>query len=841
MRFLFLLCWLLFTNTYGYASKGVKKIKSPIWIEKITYDSDSLNRDSGSSQYLLIDQQDNLVTQEKFRHYAIKLFNSDGIQEHSNININFDPTYQTLSFHYIRIIRDGKTLDKLSNVIISTIQRETDMESALFDGSLTAVINLKDIRAEDVLEYAYTLKGFNPIRGNQYYRQFYQDYTVPVNRIYCRLLLKHNYSLNIKYYNDAVYVKEGKYKNLKTYTFDVSALKAKTYDNNVPSWYDIQRSVSFSNFSEWNEVINWALPLYDDDKVPNAISKKLASFENLESKIDHCIALVQNEVRYLGLESGIGAYKPNSPSTVYKNRYGDCKDKSLLLVSALRSIGIEAFPFLVNTTYGPDLLNWQPSASSFDHCVVSLTYKDKDYFIDPTISNQKGSFKTLAFPNYGYGLKVKRGQNELTKIPETNKSTLNVFEEFYLDSIGGGASYSIRSTYTGRRADYMRGNAAQSSIEELGKSYLNYYSEMYSEIEIDKPLNIIDTFDYTENKLILEESYRIKNLWQKIEGSEVLQFEVFPLMLDSELNFPNSAERTMPFSISTPFTYIQNTEVHMPSDWPFEESKKSINNPYFTYNSSTINQGKSIYLDYYYEVKKKLVQPEDYATFQRDLEKINNDLNFQITYDKSLEKGNLNFFSAFLLCVSLLISFFIARKIYTDYNPKAFASNKNKNIGGWMVLPLIGLFVSPISFVYRMFNDQILEQSSINLIDGLEGVSSYFGYLVYTFDILYYAFMIIFCGLLILLFFQKRTSLPNLIILFYIINVIGPIVDIGLWYFVSPEVFPTSLDEILSLEDSGIISFLIWGSYFFLSVRVKKTFVTYHEDFDPENKFSVQL
>ncbi len=66
-------------------------------------------------------------------------------------------------------------------------------------------------------------------------------------------------------------------------------------------------------------------------------------------KIAAVLNFVQEEVRYLGFESGLGSYKPFAPNQVFEQRYGDCKDKSLLMVTMLRKMGIEAYPVLVNT------------------------------------------------------------------------------------------------------------------------------------------------------------------------------------------------------------------------------------------------------------------------------------------------------------------------------------------------------------------------------------------------------------------------------------------------------------------------------------------------------------
>ena len=48
------------------------------------------------------------------------------------------------------------------------------------------------------------------------------------------------------------------------------------------------------------------------------------------------VNFVQNEIRYMGIETGKYSHKANSPEKVFKQRYGDCKDKSLLLASILK-------------------------------------------------------------------------------------------------------------------------------------------------------------------------------------------------------------------------------------------------------------------------------------------------------------------------------------------------------------------------------------------------------------------------------------------------------------------------------------------------------------------------
>jgi hypothetical protein len=95
--------------------------------------------------------------------------NNVGVQNASEINISFDPAYETISFHFIRIIRNGEIINKYKEKEIKVIQREDNLESKIYDGSLTAYLSLSDIRLGDIIEYSYTIKGRNPIFNNKYF------------------------------------------------------------------------------------------------------------------------------------------------------------------------------------------------------------------------------------------------------------------------------------------------------------------------------------------------------------------------------------------------------------------------------------------------------------------------------------------------------------------------------------------------------------------------------------------------------------------------------------------------------------------------------------------------
>ena len=61
---------------------------------------------------------------------------------------------------------------------------------------------------------------------------------------------------------------------------------------------------------------------------------------------------VGQEIRYNSWPFGTHGYEPFSAATIFERRFGDCKDKSILMRQMLKEIGVEAVPVLINAECG---------------------------------------------------------------------------------------------------------------------------------------------------------------------------------------------------------------------------------------------------------------------------------------------------------------------------------------------------------------------------------------------------------------------------------------------------------------------------------------------------------
>lgn len=113
------------------------------------------------------------------------------------------------------------------------------------------------------------------------------------------------------------------------------------------------------------------------------------------AKLEALVAHVRRKVRYVAVEIGIGGYRPHAPADVAKKLWGDCKDKSLLLIDLARAVGLEAWPVLIRLDESGRIDREFPSPYQFNHAITAfaaapLEVKPGDpvadgfFFIDPT-------------------------------------------------------------------------------------------------------------------------------------------------------------------------------------------------------------------------------------------------------------------------------------------------------------------------------------------------------------------------------------------------------------------------------------------------------------------------
>lgn len=817
---------------------------APSWVLEIQVPSGTeIKQDNGSNgvTYLLVDQQWNVDDngQEQFYHYAEKAFNTSGVETISRIAIDFDPAYEHLTLHSIVVHRDGQAASRTNRARMDVIQREKELENLIYDGSKTLNIFLEDIRVGDTVEYSFSIRGANPAFSGHFTKQLKLRWAVPVECVSYRIIWPSTRPLHIKTYLSELAPVTTVSGDQTEYIWRKEHLEALVTDTNTPNWFSPFPTLFLSDFSNWREVVAWAVPLYAPTPMTSLRQKVLDTIETTahtdEERILSALRFVQDDIRYLGFEFGTGSHRPNDPETVIRQRFGDCKDKSRLLVSLLRAMGIEAAPALVNSYNGKTINEGLPSPEAFNHVIVRLHYNNRTYWLDPTLTYQRGDLDSRFSPDYEYALVIADGSSELERFADTVTAynTKEVEERFDLPADEKGeAGYRIITHLERFYADSMRQQLATTSLSELQQSYLNYTATYYPEVRIAKDAQISDSS--AENRLSLTESYAVPKIWTMSKDGRYILADFEPSLIHDNIRNVTSPKRTMPYALAHPVRYRQATRIVIGRDSNFENEHVVVKDKAFNFVRNVDYRGDTLEIEYLYESLKDHVLPEEIATYSANIQNVLDIAGYQIQkpnpafhfgeYHFDLHDVNWPLAAAVLLSFSA--SVFVFWRYGYRYDPPFMLLDDTdttlQGIRGWLILPGLSLLITPVRILLgakSLLYTFSAEQWSI-LADRV-GTAML---ITISLEVICNVLMVTASLFLIPLFFQRRYTFPRFFILFLTAALLFSSLDLLLLHLFASSWVGPSEQMMRSLLKQALFAG-VWISYFKKSRRVQATFV----------------
>jgi hypothetical protein len=806
----------------------------PAWIVKISPKAYKVKaKDVSDGYYLgLLDKQNHAERKEEYRHYIREIISQTGVQNGSEISVTYDPSFQKLTFHKIVVWRNNQPIDKLQATKFKILQNEKELSKFIYSGTYDAYLILDDIRKGDRIEFAYTISGNNPIFGDKYSNTFYFEGSSSYGREYMNLIVSKNRKLQFKAFNFSGKPSHREANGMLIYEWEHTNTNSYRQVDFEPSWYVPHQYTQVSEYQTWNDVVNWGLAVnrYLDLKTPKLDLKvaelQRASGHSADKYIELATRFVQDDIRYMGVEMGEYSQRPNSPEQVLIQRYGDCKDKSLLLIYLLERASIPAYMAYVDTYAGKRTSEFLPSPFLFDHAVVVVEYNQVKTWIDPTISNQRGTFKTIYFPNYGQALVLKPGVDkpeDVISIP-TGKLVSNL--NFVVPDTAAGkiATLIINSTYSDNYADNMRSTIADEGLEGLENSFLEYISKYYPEAKIMGNLVIKD--DEAENTITITEQYNLGNIWLRSEKSANRPYMYYyGDLIDSELRIVKDKSRKEPLALKYPVNIEQNISVQLPAAWKYdsESTKVESDNYYFEFNSFT--KGNILKLNYSYRNFKDHIEPGDIVRYIKDVNKINNNMSIYFYYGGGGTAADNNPYLLLIGILTFVISGIYFLRVYqkpAPYNMEQIIAAPA--LGGWLLFLAIVQVFDPFSILFAAAKYNIF---NIDTPGSADRTTHALMLVTQTLKVISYAIEFAWSMLIIKLIFSRRENLPQQYIRYMYLQAAIVLITVPLDCLIAFQTKQTRIITTQHLVSSliGVIICFVLIAYFKRSTRVKRTFV----------------
>lgn len=554
-----------------------------------------------------------------YYHYATLIDNPSGLQQNSSITLGFYPRSQSLTLHYVRIIRDGQQLDRTPQQPVALLSQDEELADTVYGGKLTTNILLDDLRVGDVIEYAFTRTSDNQPYPEQDWMRIRTQYTVPVQQKQYRLLWLRPEVLQWDVTGPAVQVTTATVPGGKEYSLQLQHPEPVRSEKGTPDWYSRFGAVTFAPQYSWQQVVQQVLPSFAKAMQEDSALQPLAATirQQHRSVAELCAAAlsyVQSQLRYVELDMDAKDLPPSAVNTILQRGYADSVDKAVVLTALLRQLGIEAAPALVSGWKMQLLPELMPSVWWLDHALVQVQLAGKQYWLDPSLSYQQGALDDIFQPDYGYALVL----SEATTAPSAMQVGSNHHSRYteHFDLSKGpqaAADYTSETLLQGFDAEQMRGMLARQSVADKRTDYLNFYQDYYPGIEVVQPASFTNVEG--KNQFRIKEHYVIPEIWQKTDKGHEVFFYAFNL--EPMVKKIKDTARTSPLALPFPLNIDETIEVKLDGGWSLDDGYFEEDNPffYFSRKSSFSKRQQTLTLQFTYRAKVSWLAAQDVSAY----------------------------------------------------------------------------------------------------------------------------------------------------------------------------------------------------------------------------------
>ncbi|WJY18039.1 DUF3857 domain-containing protein [Alteriqipengyuania flavescens] len=399
---------------------------APDWVEVIP--ASEVDSDTGPSDRLIdtqiwIDEG----TVHRYEERIVRLDSTEALTSAGTLQTTWLPDKGDLTIHALQILRGGEVIDLIEQgVRFDTLRRERGLEMRFLDGVLTATVAVPGLKVGDRLRVAYSTSLNDQALGNEIQaRHFLPSEPQQIGR--SRVIA--SWAAD----DDILWSAGPDVEGIETETvggrtrlsLELPIARRKPVPYDAPSRFKRPPILEITSFANWQELSREMAPHFETaatiepgGELAGKVAAIRAASTDLLTRAVAATRLVQEDISYLmnGLDGG--NYLPQNAELTWDKKYGDCKAKSVLLLSMLRELGIESQAVLVTTQGGDALSEVTALPGHFDHMIVRATIDGVDYWIDGT-SNGTRATNIGEVPPFYYALPLTAEGTDL--VPMTQR------------------------------------------------------------------------------------------------------------------------------------------------------------------------------------------------------------------------------------------------------------------------------------------------------------------------------------------------------------------------------------------------------------------------------------
>lgn len=292
--------------------------------------------------------------------------------------------------------------NKYREVKVVNFTEKDELENSFHDDTKSLNFIYPNLQKGGKSKIKYSEKIKNPrFLGPFFFADFF-----PVSRNKISINASKDISLRFQEINmdqvEVAYTETEKGAN-RIYTWEILNTEEYEYEENAPDFKGVLPHIipiitSFNVNGTSVKVLNDVSDLYgwyyslvkdinkepSDPELVTLVEELTAGKEDDLEKVKAIYYWTQQNIKYIAFEYALGGFIPREANTVFRNKYGDCKDNSSILYQMLSLAGLKGNLTWIGTRTIPYTYSQVPTPLVDNHMILSYTYKDKTYFLDAT-------------------------------------------------------------------------------------------------------------------------------------------------------------------------------------------------------------------------------------------------------------------------------------------------------------------------------------------------------------------------------------------------------------------------------------------------------------------------
>ncbi len=567
-------------------------------------------------------------------HRAIMINDAASLTSAGQLTIAFVPQYQRVQLHYIHVLRDDKVEDRTTSSTIRFLERETGLEHGVYSGIVTISVLVNDLRIGDTIDFAFSQYGQNPVFGGKFVGSGVWDQAYPtlLRRVVLNAPVERN--INWRLVDDTrsrpLAPIDSINGGMRRLEFVEKPAAEITLDRSAPSDFSSFRVLQFSEFSGWDDVARWARDLFQvevaaDDELQKVVDK-LRGLPGREQQVAGALEFVQSEIRYFSVALGENSHRPTPPNVVLQRRYGDCKDKSLLLITLLKALGVDSEPVLLDALRRKNPAKLLPSPLDFDHAIVRAEVDGKVFYLDPTRLGQHGRLDRMGQSHEGAAvLVIAPDAKALTTIASPNAYELarsDRTEVATLPKLAPDGSLQMRQIFNGLGAELVRVTREHLPAGQFDRLFSADLEARYPGAKLSGEPRIDD--DRVNNVLTIDGTFDVPGLAIERDGNWIVRYAATNML--GALLPPPPASWTAPLRVGAfPLDAHYTFEAKFPDEVSaaFDPHSATVQDKLFTYTVTSSFRGNQYKMAIDLKTLADRVEPADLKKYGEDMRAVN--------------------------------------------------------------------------------------------------------------------------------------------------------------------------------------------------------------------------